>query len=67
MLRCQFFGFKIQNSIVALDNIYQAEAAKCCKPRRKPCKLLTTTLVCIRHKTVELLKENQKKHQATGN
>jgi hypothetical protein len=25
MLRCQFFGFKIQNSIVALDNIYQAE------------------------------------------
>jgi hypothetical protein len=54
-----FAGFKIQNSIVALDNIYQAEAANAMQTERVAMQVVTT-LVCIRHKTVELLKKIKK-------
>jgi outer membrane protein TolC len=57
-----FAGFKIQNSIVALDNIYQAEAANAMQTKEEVAMQVVNYYARLykAQKTVELLKENQK-------
>jgi outer membrane protein TolC len=56
-----FAGFKIQNSIVALDNIYQAEAANAMQTKEVAMQVVNYYARLYKaQKTVELLKENQK-------
>jgi outer membrane protein TolC len=57
-----FAGFKIQNSIVALDNIYQAETANAQQTKEEVALQVINYYARLykAQKTVELLKENQK-------
>lgn len=57
-----FAGFKIQNSIVALDNMYQAEAANSMQTKEEVAMQVINYYARLykAQKTVELLKENQK-------
>ena len=57
-----FAGFKIQNSIVALDNMYQAEAANAMQTKEEVAMQVVNYYARLykAQKTVELLKENQK-------
>lgn len=60
-----FSGFKIQNSIVALDNMYQAEAANAMQTKEEVAMQVVDYYARLykAQKTVELLKENQKSTQ----
>ena len=57
-----FSGFKIQNTIVAFDNMYQAEAAKAMQTKEEVAMKVVNYYARLykAQKTVELLKENQK-------
>lgn len=57
-----FAGFKIQNSIVALDNMYQAEVANSMQTKEEVAMQVINYYARLykAQKTVELLKENQK-------
>jgi len=57
-----FAGFKIQNSIVALDNMYQAEAANAMQTKEEVAMQVVNYYARLykAQKTVELLQENQK-------
>jgi outer membrane protein TolC len=57
-----FAGFKIQNSIKAYDNIYQAEAASAMQTKEEVAMIVVNYYASLykAQKTVELLKENQK-------
>jgi hypothetical protein len=60
MLRCQFFaGFKIQNSIVALDNIYQAEA-NAMQKRKVAMQVVNYYARLYKAQNSRVTKENQK-------
>jgi outer membrane protein TolC len=57
-----FSGFKIQNTIVAFDNMYQAEAANAMQTKEEVAMQVVNYYARLykAQKTVELLKENQK-------
>lgn len=57
-----FAGFKIQNSIIALDNVYQAEAANAMQTKEEVAMQVVNYYARLykAQKTVELLIENQK-------
>ncbi|MDG2431109.1 TolC family protein [Flavobacterium sp.] len=57
-----FSGFKIQNTIVAFDNMYQAEAANAMQTKEEVAMKVVNYYARLykAQKTVELLKENQK-------
>lgn len=57
-----FSGFKIQNTIVAFDNMYQAEAASAMQTKEEVAMQVVNYYARLykAQKTVELLKENQK-------
>ncbi|MBC5841076.1 TolC family protein [Flavobacterium sp. F-380] len=57
-----FAGFKIQNSIIALDNMYQAETANAMQTKEEVAMQVVNYYARLykAQKTVELLKENQK-------
>ena len=57
-----FAGFKIQNSIIALDNMYQAETANAMQTKEEVAMQVINYYARLykAQKTVELLKENQK-------
>jgi outer membrane protein TolC len=57
-----FAGFKIQNSIKAYDNIYQAEKASAMQTKEEVAMMVVNYYASLykAQKTVELLKENQK-------
>jgi outer membrane protein TolC len=60
-----FAGFKIQNSIKAYDNMYQAEAASAMQTKEEVAMIVVNYYASLykAQKTVELLKENQKSAQ----
>lgn len=60
-----FAGFKIQNSIKAYDNIYQAETASAMQTKEEVAMQVVNYYASLykAQKTVELLKENQKSAQ----
>lgn len=60
-----FAGFKIQNSIIALDNMYQAETANALQTKEEVAMQVVNYYARLykAQKTVELLKENQKSTQ----
>jgi outer membrane protein TolC len=60
-----FSGFKIQNSIKALDNMYQAEAASATQTKEEVAMQVINFYASLykAQKTVELLRENQKSAQ----
>jgi outer membrane protein TolC len=60
-----FAGFKIQNSIKAYDNIYQAEKASAMQTKEEVAMMVVNYYASLykAQKTVELLKENQKSAQ----
>jgi outer membrane protein TolC len=60
-----FAGFKIQNSIKAYDNMYQAEAASAMQTKEDVAMQVINYYASLykAQKTVELLKENQKSAQ----
>jgi outer membrane protein TolC len=60
-----FAGFKIQNSIVALDNLYLAETANALQTKEEVAMQVVNYYARLykAQKTVELLKENQKSTQ----
>jgi hypothetical protein len=55
-----FAGFKIQNSIKAYDNMYLAETASAMQTKEDVATSHLLLRKYTKHKTVELLKENQK-------
>jgi outer membrane protein TolC len=57
-----FSGFRIQNTIVAFDNMYQAEAANAMQTKEEVAMQVVNYYARLykAQKTVELLKENQK-------
>jgi outer membrane protein TolC len=57
-----FSGFKIQNTIKAYDNIYQAETAAAMQTKEEVAMMVVNYYASLykAQKTVELLKENQK-------
>jgi outer membrane protein TolC len=60
-----FAGFKIQNSIKAYDNMYQAEAASAMQTKEEVAMIVVNYYASLykAQKTTELLKENQKSAQ----
>ena len=60
-----FAGFKIQNSIKAYDNMYQAETASAMQTKEEVAMMVVNYYASLykAQKTVELLKENQKSAQ----
>lgn len=60
-----FAGFKIQNSIKAYDNMYQAETASALQTKEEVAMMVVNYYASLykAQKTVEILKENQKSAQ----